>query len=107
MPRGAEHAPGDAEEGEKTAQFVAAEIGERLTGQVPEELQAVHAAQAARGARVTTHLHDGARLAAGSAVLTIAGPLRQILAEEAPLLNWLEGKANKLYARKQRYGDAL
>ena len=34
-------------------------------------------------------------------------PLRQILAEEAPLLNWLEGKANKLYARKQRYGDAL
>ena len=34
-------------------------------------------------------------------------PLRQILAEEAPLLSWLEGKANKLYARKQRYGDAL
>lgn len=34
-------------------------------------------------------------------------PLRQILAQEAPLLNWLEGKANKLYARKQRYGDAL
>jgi heptose I phosphotransferase len=29
------------------------------------------------------------------------------LAQEAPLLNWLEGKANKLYARKQRYGDAL
>jgi heptose I phosphotransferase len=34
-------------------------------------------------------------------------PLRQILVQEAPLLNWLEGKANKLYARKQRYGDAL
>lgn len=34
-------------------------------------------------------------------------PLRRILAEEAPLLAWLEGKAEKLYARKQRYGDAL
>jgi len=34
-------------------------------------------------------------------------PLRQILAEEAALLAWLEGKANKLYDRKQRYGDAL
>lgn len=34
-------------------------------------------------------------------------PLRQILREEAPLLAWLEGKANKLYERKQRYGDAL
>ena len=34
-------------------------------------------------------------------------PLRQILREEASLLAWLEGKANKLYARKQRYGDAL
>ncbi|WIE51141.1 lipopolysaccharide core heptose(I) kinase RfaP [Pseudomonas sp. GM17] len=34
-------------------------------------------------------------------------PLRQILSDEAPLLAWLEGKANKLYARKQRYGDAL
>jgi heptose I phosphotransferase len=34
-------------------------------------------------------------------------PLRQILAEEASLLAWLEGKANKLYDRKQRYGDAL
>ncbi|WOE80150.1 lipopolysaccharide core heptose(I) kinase RfaP [Pseudomonas protegens] len=34
-------------------------------------------------------------------------PLRQILAEEAALLSWLEGKAEKLYARKQRYGDAL
>ncbi|MFJ2448487.1 MULTISPECIES: lipopolysaccharide core heptose(I) kinase RfaP [unclassified Pseudomonas] len=34
-------------------------------------------------------------------------PLRQILREEASLLAWLEGKANKLYERKQRYGDAL
>jgi heptose I phosphotransferase len=34
-------------------------------------------------------------------------PLRQILGEEAGLLAWLEGKANKLYDRKQRYGDAL
>ncbi|MNE04078.1 Lipopolysaccharide core heptose(I) kinase RfaP [compost metagenome] len=34
-------------------------------------------------------------------------PLRQILAEEAALLRWLEGKAQKLYERKQRYGDAL
>ncbi|MDF2396572.1 lipopolysaccharide core heptose(I) kinase RfaP [Pseudomonas protegens] len=34
-------------------------------------------------------------------------PLRQVLAEEAALLSWLEGKAEKLYARKQRYGDAL
>jgi len=34
-------------------------------------------------------------------------PLRQILAQEAALLAWLEGKANKLYDRKQRYGDAL
>ena len=34
-------------------------------------------------------------------------PLRQILAEEAALLQWLEHKAAKLYARKQRYGDAL
>ncbi|SDZ12496.1 lipopolysaccharide core heptose(I) kinase RfaP [Pseudomonas sp. NFIX28] len=34
-------------------------------------------------------------------------PLRQILSDEASLLAWLEGKANKLYARKQRYGDAL
>lgn len=34
-------------------------------------------------------------------------PLRQILTEEARLLAWLEGKAQKLYARKQRYGDAL
>ena len=34
-------------------------------------------------------------------------PLRQILAEEAALLSWLEGKAEKLYQRKLRYGDAL
>ncbi|MNY62040.1 Lipopolysaccharide core heptose(I) kinase RfaP [compost metagenome] len=34
-------------------------------------------------------------------------PLRQILSEEAGLLSWLDGKANKLYERKQRYGDAL
>lgn len=34
-------------------------------------------------------------------------PLRQILRDEAPLLAWLERKAEKLYARKQRYGDAL
>jgi len=34
-------------------------------------------------------------------------PLRQILAEEAALLGWLERKAAKLYERKQRYGDAL
>lgn len=34
-------------------------------------------------------------------------PLRQILGEEAGLLGWLEGKASKLYDRKQRYGDAL
>lgn len=34
-------------------------------------------------------------------------PLRQILLDEAPLLARLEGKANKLYERKQRYGDAL
>jgi len=34
-------------------------------------------------------------------------PLRQILAEESPLLQWLQAKADKLYARKQRYGDAL
>ncbi len=34
-------------------------------------------------------------------------PLRQILREEARLLAWLESKAGALYARKQRYGDAL
>jgi heptose I phosphotransferase len=34
-------------------------------------------------------------------------PLRQLLQDEARLLAWLEGKAHKLYARKQRYGDAL
>jgi heptose I phosphotransferase len=34
-------------------------------------------------------------------------PLRQVLADEAALLAWLERKAQKLYDRKQRYGDAL
>ncbi|MFJ5298186.1 lipopolysaccharide core heptose(I) kinase RfaP [Pseudomonas sp. NPDC088368] len=34
-------------------------------------------------------------------------PLRQILAEESALLVWLEAKAEKLYQRKLRYGDAL
>ncbi|NIE76636.1 lipopolysaccharide core heptose(I) kinase RfaP [Pantoea sp. Ap-967] len=34
-------------------------------------------------------------------------PLRQVLAEEAALLAWLERKAQKLYDRKLRYGDAL
>ena len=34
-------------------------------------------------------------------------PLRDILRDEARLLAWLERKADKLYARKQRYGDAL
>ena len=34
-------------------------------------------------------------------------PLRQILRDEVELLLWLERKAGKLYARKQRYGDAL
>ncbi|MDM8348419.1 lipopolysaccharide core heptose(I) kinase RfaP [Pseudomonas sp. sp1636] len=34
-------------------------------------------------------------------------PLRQILRDEARLLAWLQRKADKLYARKQRYGDAL
>ena len=34
-------------------------------------------------------------------------PLRQILKDEARLLGWLQGKADKLYDRKQRYGDAL
>ena len=34
-------------------------------------------------------------------------PLRQVLRDEARLLAWLEAKAAKLYARKQRYGDAL
>jgi heptose I phosphotransferase len=33
--------------------------------------------------------------------------LRQILAEQAALLSWLEGKADRLYARKVRYGGAL
>ncbi len=34
-------------------------------------------------------------------------PLRDTLRDEARLLGWLERKAAKLYARKQRYGDAL
>lgn len=34
-------------------------------------------------------------------------PLRDILRDEGRLLAWLERKADKLYARKQRYGDAL
>ncbi|WP_249678181.1 lipopolysaccharide core heptose(I) kinase RfaP [Pseudomonas abieticivorans] len=34
-------------------------------------------------------------------------PLRQILKDEAALLGWLQTKANKLYDRKLRYGDAL
>ncbi|MET1077545.1 MAG: lipopolysaccharide core heptose(I) kinase RfaP [Pseudomonas sp.] len=34
-------------------------------------------------------------------------PLRQLLRDEAALLAWLQAKAAKLYARKQRYGDAL
>ncbi|RZA18810.1 MAG: lipopolysaccharide core heptose(I) kinase RfaP, partial [Proteobacteria bacterium] len=34
-------------------------------------------------------------------------PLRRVLKEEAVLLGWLDGKANKLYDRKLRYGDAL
>lgn len=34
-------------------------------------------------------------------------PLRQILAEEGALLQWLERKASKLYDRKIRYGGAL
>ncbi len=34
-------------------------------------------------------------------------PLREILRDEATLLSWLEGKAERLYRRKQRYGDVL
>ena len=34
-------------------------------------------------------------------------PLRAVLRDEARLLAWLERKADKLYERKQRYGDAL
>ncbi|WP_278349530.1 lipopolysaccharide core heptose(I) kinase RfaP [Stutzerimonas kunmingensis] len=34
-------------------------------------------------------------------------PLREILRDEAALLSWLEGKAERLYRRKQRYGDVL
>lgn len=33
--------------------------------------------------------------------------LRQTLQDEAPSLAWLQRKADKLYARKQRYGGAL
>lgn len=34
-------------------------------------------------------------------------PLRDVLRDEASLLAWMEAKAEKLYARKLRYGDAL
>ncbi len=34
-------------------------------------------------------------------------PLREILLKEASLLTWLDKKADKLYQRKVRYGDAL
>ncbi len=34
-------------------------------------------------------------------------PLREILRDEAGLLAWMERKAEKLYERKQRYGDLL
>jgi heptose I phosphotransferase len=34
-------------------------------------------------------------------------PLRQIIAQESALLSWLEARAEKLYQRKLRYGDAL
>lgn len=34
-------------------------------------------------------------------------PLREILRDEAALLSWLEGKAERLYRRKKRYGDVL
>jgi heptose I phosphotransferase len=34
-------------------------------------------------------------------------PLRQIIAQESALLSWLEARAEKLYQRKVRYGDAL
>ena len=40
-------------------------------------------------------------------VLKGAQPLRQTLTAERSLLAWLEQKADALYARKQRYGDAL
>ena len=39
-------------------------------------------------------------------IFTFFGPLPWQLFL-ASLLAWLEGKANKLYDRKQRYGDAL
>jgi heptose I phosphotransferase len=34
-------------------------------------------------------------------------PLRQVLQEQRDLLAWMQRKADKLYARKERYGDAL
>ena len=34
-------------------------------------------------------------------------PLRQVLAEQSASLNLMQRKADKLYARKQRYGDAI
>lgn len=34
-------------------------------------------------------------------------PLRQVLREERALLNWLDGKLEKLYQRKLRYGGRL
>lgn len=34
-------------------------------------------------------------------------PLRSVLSEQAPLLAWLNSESKRLYARKQRYGDAL
>lgn len=34
-------------------------------------------------------------------------PLRDVLASQASLLNWLERRADKLYDRKRRYGGAL
>jgi heptose I phosphotransferase len=34
-------------------------------------------------------------------------PLRQILAEQSASLSLMQRKADKLYARKQRYGDAI
>ncbi len=34
-------------------------------------------------------------------------PLRQILGEQSASLSLMQRKADKLYARKQRYGDAI
>ncbi len=36
-----------------------------------------------------------------------AGRCAEILRDEAGLLAWMERKAEKLYERKQRYGDLL